>query len=720
MHAQAAGWPVPVFEHKDETDANFERCARLLHDHHGEVRAAFGSHNLRSLAYAVAYAPSARASPTPATRSRCSTAWPSRCTRRSGASGCGCGSTRRSASSCRAWRTSCAGCSRTRPTRASSATASPRARARRAARAARRRHAARAATAAELAERPPTRRGPRRTRPSRWPSGGGRRCPGAFAAAVDAAATGADARRPRRHRRRAGARRPRRSTASTPATFDRVVAPSAASCTASDADAAVAAAVAAARTQWRRTPAAERAAVLFRAAGVDARAPQRARRARGVRGGQAVGPGRRRRVRGHRLLRVLRPRDAAARRVERATRCSRRPASATGSRYQGKGVTVVIAPWNFPLAIPCGMTAAALVAGNPVILKPAEQTPAIAWQLVRGVRRRRAAAGRAAVPARRRRGGRRPARRAPGRRGHRVHRLEGRRPRTSTRSPPCTAPGQRHVKRVIAEMGGKNAIIVDADADLDQAVPAVVHVGVRLRRPEVLGRVARDRPRPRLRRVRRPAGRRDRARWCVGHPRDMATQVGPVIDADAARAADRGDRAGGRAEARSARRSRDDVPDRRAGSSAPTSSPSTIPTSAVAPRRAVRTGARRPASPRLRRRHRARQRHRRTRSRPASSPARPRTSSRPRPSSAAGNVYINRGTTGAVVGRQPFGGLRPVGRRLEGRRARLPAAVPRPAGGHREHRAPGLRGRRVTESMSGVAAGADRPGDGTHHPATSR
>src|SRR4051812_42740796 len=56
VHARAEGWPVPVFEHKDETDANFDRCVRLLHDHHGEVRAAFGTHNLRSLAYAVTYA----------------------------------------------------------------------------------------------------------------------------------------------------------------------------------------------------------------------------------------------------------------------------------------------------------------------------------------------------------------------------------------------------------------------------------------------------------------------------------------------------------------------------------------------------------------------------------------------------------------------------------------------------------------------------------------
>src|SRR5437879_6817189 len=54
--SRAQGWPVPVFEQKAQTDANFERCVRLLHDHHGSVRAAFGTHNLRSLAYAIAYA----------------------------------------------------------------------------------------------------------------------------------------------------------------------------------------------------------------------------------------------------------------------------------------------------------------------------------------------------------------------------------------------------------------------------------------------------------------------------------------------------------------------------------------------------------------------------------------------------------------------------------------------------------------------------------------
>ena len=56
IEAEASGWPSPVYTDKAHTDANFERCTRLLHDHHGEVRAAFASHNLRSVAYAVTYA----------------------------------------------------------------------------------------------------------------------------------------------------------------------------------------------------------------------------------------------------------------------------------------------------------------------------------------------------------------------------------------------------------------------------------------------------------------------------------------------------------------------------------------------------------------------------------------------------------------------------------------------------------------------------------------
>ncbi len=53
----------------------------------------------------------------------------------------------------------------------------------------------------------------------------------------------------------------------------------------------------------------------------------------------------------------------------------------SNSKYTNRGVISVIAPWNFPLAIPCGMTVAPLVAGNAVILKPAEQTPLIGQEL---------------------------------------------------------------------------------------------------------------------------------------------------------------------------------------------------------------------------------------------------------------------------------------------------------------------------------------------------
>ncbi len=53
VDAQARGWPSPVFEHKAETDANYERLAGMLHAHHGTLRAAFATHNVRSLAAAV-------------------------------------------------------------------------------------------------------------------------------------------------------------------------------------------------------------------------------------------------------------------------------------------------------------------------------------------------------------------------------------------------------------------------------------------------------------------------------------------------------------------------------------------------------------------------------------------------------------------------------------------------------------------------------------------
>src|SRR5438105_11785189 len=52
--ARAAGWPSPVYQRKADTDASYERCVRVLVEHAGDVRPAFASHNIRSIAYAIA------------------------------------------------------------------------------------------------------------------------------------------------------------------------------------------------------------------------------------------------------------------------------------------------------------------------------------------------------------------------------------------------------------------------------------------------------------------------------------------------------------------------------------------------------------------------------------------------------------------------------------------------------------------------------------------
>ena len=149
------------------------------------------------------------------------------------------------------------------------------------------------------------------------------------------------------------------------------------------------------------------------------------------------------------------------------------PGERNTMQYAPRGVAAVIAPWNFPLAIPCGMTAAALAAGNAAVLKPAEQSPASAGALVDALH----AAG---VP-------RDALSLLPGYgevgaalvRDPRVHVIAF----TGSsavgleivRAAAETPEGQGHVKRVVAEMGGKNCVIVDGDADLDDVVPEVVH-----------------------------------------------------------------------------------------------------------------------------------------------------------------------------------------------------------------------------------------------------
>ncbi|MBI5586283.1 MAG: bifunctional proline dehydrogenase/L-glutamate gamma-semialdehyde dehydrogenase [Deltaproteobacteria bacterium] len=141
--------------------------------------------------------------------------------------------------------------------------------------------------------------------------------------------------------------------------------------------------------------------------------------------------------------------------------------------YEPRGVAAVIAPWNFPLAISMGMTSAAIVTGNTVVYKPASQSPVIGSMVERIFREANlpdgvlnflpgpgevigdflvthpevaliAFTGSKAV-------------------GLRLVELAAK-----------TGEDSLAVKQVIAEMGGKNAVIVDADADLDEAVGQII------------------------------------------------------------------------------------------------------------------------------------------------------------------------------------------------------------------------------------------------------
>jgi predicted delta-1-pyrroline-5-carboxylate dehydrogenase group 2 len=148
------------------------------------------------------------------------------------------------------------------------------------------------------------------------------------------------------------------------------------------------------------------------------------------------------------------------------------PGERNDMEYVPRGVTAVISPWNFPLAIPCGMTAAALATGNTVVLKPAEQSPGCALRLVGALRAGgvppaalsllpgEGEVGAALVA--------HPAVQTIAFTGSLPVGLEINRAAAEVR------PGQSSIKRVIAELGGKNCVIVDSDADLDDAVPAIV------------------------------------------------------------------------------------------------------------------------------------------------------------------------------------------------------------------------------------------------------
>ena len=196
--------------------------------------------------------------------------------------------------------------------------------------------------------------------------------------------------------------------------------------------------------------------------------------------------------------------------------------------YWPRGVAFVVAPWNFPLAILCGMTTAALVTGNTVIMKPAEQSAVCGAMLMEILEE-------AGVP---------PGvlNYLPGKGSvmgaHLVdHKDVDLIAFTGSRevglriweSAGITRPGQRELKRVICEMGGKNAVIIDSDADLDEAIVDCTYsaFGYQGQKCSALSRLILleenyDRAMERL--LKAAASVR------VGNPEEPGVTIGPVID----------------------------------------------------------------------------------------------------------------------------------------------------------------------------------------------
>ncbi|HXP34257.1 MAG TPA: L-glutamate gamma-semialdehyde dehydrogenase [Chthoniobacterales bacterium] len=199
--------------------------------------------------------------------------------------------------------------------------------------------------------------------------------------------------------------------------------------------------------------------------------------------------------------------------------------------YWPRGVALIIAPWNFPMAILCGMTTAALVTGNTVIMKPAEQSAVIGAMLMEIFEE-------AGVP---------PGvlNYLPGKGSvmgaHLVdHKDVDLIAFTGSRevglriweSAGKTREGQRELKRVICEMGGKNAVIIDADADLDEAIVDTIYsaFGYQGQKCSACSRLIileEIYPRAMERLLNAAASLR------VGNPEEPGITVGPVIDGTA-------------------------------------------------------------------------------------------------------------------------------------------------------------------------------------------
>jgi RHH-type transcriptional regulator, proline utilization regulon repressor / proline dehydrogenase / delta 1-pyrroline-5-carboxylate dehydrogenase len=661
--AEAAGWPIPVYEHKAATDLNYEHCTRILHGHHGKVRAAFGSHNLRSLAYAIE---SGRASGVPANGYEIQLL--------NGMAEPVHEAIRKLGLRLRVYapmgelvpgmaylvrrlleNTSQESFVRHRFAEGKDLDA--------------------------LLAKPvlPGRRassaGGRSKKPRRQKTS----APGAPAPHTPATLAGTTTRgapsdynpeppvewylpEPRRKMAEAIARvklgqsvsarvdgkdvaTKRTIVSVNPADPSEIVATSAC-CGPAEATAAIEA-CAKAYPQWSRRPAAERAAVLTRAAQwmrerrFDIAALQVFEAGKGW--DDADGD----------VCEAIDYLDyyaGQALRLASGGEIQSPPGEVNTLTYRGRGVAVVISPWNFPLAIPTGMVSAALVTGNTVVLKPAEQTPAVARVLVDALEAGGVPPGVLSF--------------VPGI-GEEIGDGLVSHPEVAivafTGSKAVglhlnelgakVVPGQREVRRVFAEMGGKNALIIDTDADLDVAVPAAVTsaFGFCGQRCSAASRLivvegVHDAFIERFVEATRAL--------TIGMPKEMGTEMGPVIDEDALkrirgwqeRAADFG----------RVLLQRDDIPtkgyfvgptivDEVSTASRVATEEIFGPVVAVLRARDIdhaielaNTGEYALTAGLI--------------SRSPSHIAQAADSLR------AGNIYINRGTTGAVVGRQPFGG----------------------------------------------------------------
>ncbi len=202
------------------------------------------------------------------------------------------------------------------------------------------------------------------------------------------------------------------------------------------------------------------------------------------------------------------------RRLGRPKLTQRVPGEDSYHHYWPRGVAFVIAPWNFPIAILCGMASAGVVTGNTVIMKPSEQSIVCGAMLMQVFEE-------AGVP--------------PGvlnfLSGHGsvigAHLVDHKDVDliafTGSRevglkiweSAGITRPGQRELKRVICEMGGKNAMIVDSDADVGEAVGYSIYsaFGFQGQKCSALSRLILTRGQLRSRDGTPDSGRSESARW---------------------------------------------------------------------------------------------------------------------------------------------------------------------------------------------------------------